>query len=226
MITPRESPPRAVLERIADDFRRRGYDVVVEPRGRDLPSFLAHATPDLIARRGDENLVVEVRRLRRDVDPTRLSAVAERVAREPGWRFVLMATRPEDATEDGELATLDEATLRQRLAEADALPEKGHPEAALMVAWAATEGIIRLLVARHRIPIERDDAPVLIRTLASEGYVDEHAFRELNDAFRLRSAVAHGRRSLEHGFTAEAHEATRALARHSQALLRELPASA
>src|SRR5947207_14926270 len=94
MITPKEAPSREVLERIADDYRRRGYQVIVGPRGPDLPEFLSDATPDIIARGAHDSIVIEVKERPEHIDPAKINAVAQRVREQPGWQFVLMAARP------------------------------------------------------------------------------------------------------------------------------------
>jgi hypothetical protein len=226
MITPKEGHSRELLERIADDYRRRGYNVVVEPKGNDLPRFLSGATPDIIARGATESLVIELKSSPKDVDPAQVNAIAQRIAKEPGWRFVLMATKPEQTLPGSEVSTLDEKSIRHGLAEASSLLNSGHLEAALMIAWAATEAILRLIVARHELPVDRYDPATLIRSLVSEGYIGEDAFRQLNDAFRLRSALAHGFRPSRKESAAEAKQATQALSRLSQTLLGELSVSA
>ena len=226
MITRSESPDRTSLERIADGYRRRGFEVIVQPRGADLPSFLADSSPDLIARRGAENLLIEVEDSAKDVDPAHVDSIAQRVAAQPGWRFVIMAPAPTRTLKGADLTTLDEDAILARLDESNDLLRSGHLEAALMVAWAATEGIIRLLIARHRLAIQRDDAPTLIRSLVSEGYVDEDEFRALNEAYQFRSEIAHGRRPPRDESAREAARVAEVLAAISRALLEELPASA
>lgn len=54
-----ETPKIAEQQRaraVAEDYRRRGYDVVEEPSPESLPDFLAGYQPDLIARRGEKLL--------------------------------------------------------------------------------------------------------------------------------------------------------------------------
>src|SRR5688572_13574751 len=98
MITPKDNPPREALERVASEYRERGYRVLVEPRGRDLPGFLRDANPDLIATRGDETLVIEVKNSPKDVDPVQLRVLSERIAAQRGWRFVVLATHRDPPT--------------------------------------------------------------------------------------------------------------------------------
>src|SRR6266568_4860926 len=197
MIIPKESPSREVLERIAEGYRRRGYDVLVEPRGKDLPPFLSDATPDLIARRGSGGLVIEVKRSPERVDPNQLNAIAKRVSEHPGWHFVLMATEPKGPETSNEPSSpLDEDDIRQRLDETRSLLNEGHLEAALMLGWAATEAILRLIAAREGLSLDRNDTRSLLRSLASEGFIGSEDFRQLNNALRLRSPIAHGMRGL------------------------------
>ena len=37
---------------VAEEYRDRGYDVILEPLTQQLPDFLAGYTPDMIARGG------------------------------------------------------------------------------------------------------------------------------------------------------------------------------
>jgi hypothetical protein len=50
-----------VIAKVAEDYRRRGYDVDVVPQGPRLPEFLGGFQPDLIARSPSESVVVEVK---------------------------------------------------------------------------------------------------------------------------------------------------------------------
>jgi HEPN domain-containing protein len=223
MITPKESPGRAILERIAEDYRRRGYDVVLEPRGASLPDFISDATPDIIAHRGDEHLIIEVKGSPHQGDRGQLHAIARRVAEQPGWRFVLMATGPQpDTTPDSELNLLDEQSIRRRFDEANSLVERGHLEAAFMLAWASIEALLRLLLVRDGLAPPRADPASLLRTAASEGLIGREEFARLNDAYRLRSAFVHGFRPSPGDYSREAVAATKALSTISESLLAEL----
>jgi len=225
MIIPKEYPSKEVLQSIATVYRRRGYDVSVEPSGRDLPAFLADATPDLIAHRGDEHLVIEVKHSPKGVDPAQLNAIAERIAKEPGWRFVVLAVPQAANVQHGTLQTVDEPSIKRQVEEADSLLRSGHVAAALMLVWAALEAILRLLVVRHHLSITRADAASLIRLLVSEGVIGDDAFRQLNDGLALRNALAHGARVIDKESADEGASVTRTLSKLSDALLRELAAA-
>src|SRR5215470_12786790 len=53
-------------------------------------SFLRGYQPDLIAHRGDEHLVIEIKSGRRTTNPSYWRSLAEEIARHPGWQFQLI----------------------------------------------------------------------------------------------------------------------------------------
>jgi hypothetical protein len=222
MIIPKESPPRELLERIAENYRRRGFEVFVEPKGKALPEFLADTTPDIIANRGNEHLVIEVKRAPKTVDPEQVAAISKRLAPHPGWRLVLMAPEPPYMGIDSDLITLDEESIKQRFDEGSTLITQGHVEAALMLVWSATEALLRLIASRYKVKTDRLDTGALLRTLASEGLLDSDDLRQLNSTYQVRSAFAHGLRP-SHVDTNELKRATNGLVNLSKRWLRNLP---
>ena len=74
------SPSKTVedaLERVAEPYRDEGYEVIVRPRGDQVPSFAAGLELDLIATRGTEGVIVVIKRNRIDLSRIRLCC---------GWR--------------------------------------------------------------------------------------------------------------------------------------------
>ena len=81
-----------------------------------------------------------------------------------------MSSGPEsDTTLDSGLNLLDEQSIKRRFDEANWLVENGHPEAALMLAWASIEALLRLIVVREGLASPRTDPAGLLRRAASEG---------------------------------------------------------
>ncbi len=52
---------RERLLQIAQEYIDKGFKVVLEPQGTDLPSFLSRFSPDLIVYGGERAIVVEVK---------------------------------------------------------------------------------------------------------------------------------------------------------------------
>jgi len=214
------NPPaseRQQIERIAEEYRSKGYEVLVEPSDPDLPPFLQGRQPDLIARRGDEQLVIELRTSLSKSEPDRLTELAERVQREPGWKLVFIAPRPAEELLPGEqLQLLSLPEVEEQLGDARQLLGAGNQEAAILLAWAAVEGQLRELARQEEIPLPRPGTLTLLRQLVSLGLIDREQYRALSDAYKARSAVAHGFRP-----PSELGPAVQALLGLSEAIARE-----
>src|SRR2546421_11592842 len=91
------SDVRAEVDRVAQEYRGRGYQVILSPSASDLPEFARDLQPDIVARRQDDSLLIEVKRGSSVRDNERLRAIAQRVEAQPGWRFVLVSSAHEPA---------------------------------------------------------------------------------------------------------------------------------
>lgn len=190
-MTPRPVAAEAVAK-VAEDFRRRGYEVRVAPRGPDLPDFLAEYQPDLIARSPDDSVVVEVKVGTRTSVAERFREIAERVNRQPGWRFSLMFVNPEqpDQVSEAPLASLTQ--LQDRVRSADALVGSGQSEAAFMLFWSALEGLLRTMGQRAQLPVENLPPSALVRELYSAGEMSRQQFELALRLLPMRDRVVHG----------------------------------
>jgi hypothetical protein len=189
MPPPGESKP---IAQVADEYRRRGYDVEVEPKGPGLPDFLEGFQPDLIARRSGDSVVVEVKVGTRTSVAERLRDIAERVNRQPGWRFALVYVNPEqpDQATDAEPAPLP--VLRERVQNAEALLRGGQREAAFLLLWSALEGVLRVLGVRALLPLSNLPPSTLFRELYSAGEIGREQFDTLMRLLPLRNQLVHG----------------------------------
>src|SRR5437016_4443038 len=79
------------LARVAEGYRLEGYAVTLRPEGAQLPAFPAAFHPDMIATKGNANVLVQVKESREDLqqDPD-VSRMAEVINAQPGWRFDLV----------------------------------------------------------------------------------------------------------------------------------------
>ncbi|MFL6603052.1 MAG: hypothetical protein ACJ8R9_17230 [Steroidobacteraceae bacterium] len=194
-----KTPEQQARERIAQEYRDRGYDVVVEPRDHDLPDFLAGTFPDLLARTSHEAVLVEVRRTSALRDSRDLEEFARRITGRTGWRFELVTVLPERGTSDPLEGTkrLSLKQIREQLKEAERMAAEGHSRLALILAHAATEAA--LFVWAHSVPPEdlsgspRPQTPrALIRQMAIIGVVPQNYSSEFRELEELRNALVHG----------------------------------
>lgn len=168
-------------EATATRLRSEGWRVVRDPAPTDLPPALAAGHLDLLARRGEENLVVQIRS--RTLPPGRDTvSLAEQVAGLPGWRLELVYV-PEPDQKDDKSVLLDRATRSRGLAEHD-------PEAALLLVWSAIEGMLHRLAEQHGA--DTGDSGGLIAELTSRGLLSDDEHDVLNSARWMRDPLAHG----------------------------------
>ena len=70
---------------IAAEYRRKGYEVIEEPSTEQLPDFLSGYQPDLIVRKGDEAIIVEVKTRSSLAAYPQIRELARTLEGEPGW---------------------------------------------------------------------------------------------------------------------------------------------
>lgn len=185
---------QGTLEKVAQRYRDEGYDVVIRPGKEQVPPFLADFRLDMVATRGHEGVVVEIKPRRIDLskDP-QISCMASLVNSQPGWKFDLVILEPETTVEKAamEAAEPSDEQLFQILQTADDLADKGYAPFACVVAWGGLEAAMRRL---------RDDAELhgrttpaeLMRALYSNGVLSREQFERLRESYKVRSQVVHG----------------------------------
>lgn len=194
MIPARTEREARRLRRIAERFQREGFEVTSEPRGPSLPSWLRRFNPDLVATRGREGVVVEVRSRGEVRGDKSLQQLAEIVEEHPGWRFELDMSNPRETSqpEESAQAPASEPQIREYLQAADQLADKELWNPAILIAWAGFEGAARKAMAPHGF----DPAPMptvaLLKALRTFGYVDAPSHERLRALSDVRNQVAHG----------------------------------
>lgn len=198
----RDSPEERLVLQVAEEYRERGYEVVLQPKPSSLPEFLGGYRPDLLARRGGESVVVEVKA--GSVPPRqrdRFRDLARAVDGQPGWRFELVIRNlppvPEPEAPAGGRPSLTGPDAARAVADAEELVGSGRPEAALLWAWSAAEATLRLLASAEGISPRRSDAAYLLKELALEGTISREDYDVLRRSLEARNAVAHGFRPEE-----------------------------
>lgn len=179
------------LQQLRRDLERDGYEVVVHPRDVQLPDELAGFQVDLLATRGDETIIVEVKTSSMIAGDRQLASLSSAIERLAGYEFRLEVLGPDPDRPD----PADPTTLTDRLSSAADLASAGQLEAALLLAWAAFEGALRRQDEDDHPSIEHRRPPTvsaLIRELISDGSVPPHWLPEVDQLRDLRSRVAHG----------------------------------
>jgi hypothetical protein len=184
------------LEGIANQYRDEGYAVVHHPNPGQLPAFAADFGVELLASRGKEHVLVQVKpnRAAVEADPN-IPARAGLTNAQPGWQYDLVILNNDDPLrrilrDAGEPSS---EQLEQILSEAETIANHGLFRAAFVLAWAGLEAAMR---RKADVPIGqarwRASSPELLSQFYSSGLLSPEEFSRLNAAWRTRTEIVHG----------------------------------
>jgi len=177
------------IQNIAEDYKRRGYSVIIAPPVNRLPSFLRKFRPDIVAESPDESIVIEMKssvRARGTDYWKRLSSVVEK---HPGWRLELIING--DISDDAR-ETLTPRLIKERLSEGQELAKLGMLAPALLIIWSAAEAAMRVRAKNYGVELPDLRPSTLISRLYSDGLLAKDQYDFLIDCMRVRNSGAHG----------------------------------
>jgi hypothetical protein len=192
-----ESEHEQLLNTVAERYRSDGYEVVIEPEPRSIPIDLGGYRPDLIAKKGDNTAIVEVKREAQRLSFDQLRTLSEEIKRHHGWRFVLVTGQdvlPPSLPEDDQLSWED---VQARMEGALRLAETGSQEAGYVLLWITFERMMRLQARDIALPVDRLAPAILIRQLYSHGELSYAQFETALRCQEVRNRVVHGFRAPE-----------------------------
>jgi uncharacterized protein YutE (UPF0331/DUF86 family) len=182
--------------KIAKRYASQGYETYSQPGAAQLPPFAKDFKVDLLARRGDGGVLVQVKRNREDLaaDPD-TARYAEITSKQAGWRFDFFVLESESpmARERGEAEEFSGEDIHKALADTEQLSRAGFVQAALVTAWAALEAAMRI-----RLRAAGEDAGwgtmprQMMNELYSSGIFSHEEFSQLEKLSQLRNRIVHG----------------------------------
>jgi hypothetical protein len=183
------------IERVAQQYRDEGFVVVTHPDADHLPDFAADLGADILATRGNEKALVQIKKTRADVeaDPT-ISHRAEVIGKQPGWRYDLIVLNEGDAFRRITRGSREpsEQEIDRAITEVETLLEINQTRPALVLAWAALEAAMRRVCSDVELYVPKTTPSELLRTLYGNGILTRKEFDLLRETYRLRTEVVHG----------------------------------
>ena len=178
---------------IADEYRRRGYEVTIGPTEEQLPPFLAGFSPDILMEKGDKSVVVEVRSRPTMEKEGRPSGLAGAVRDRPGWTYWLSQVNVgEQLRVPKGVRAFSREDVFRCAAESERLLEAGLADEAFVRACAAADGAVRILLDEEGELLGRPPAEHAISQATHEGIISMECYFLLRDALRRRNALVHG----------------------------------
>lgn len=186
-----EQIERDRVKRLAREYQRKGYLVLVDPDASSLPPFFAGYRPDLVVSKGSEHVAIEVKSrptLRADKE---LQSIAEKIEQHAGWRLelVVVATRDDEETAKNVITPFE---TDQRLRTAEQLAEKRQFEFAILLSWTAAEAVLRQMAEAAHLKINKVQTAYLVKLLYSNGLLEEDDYQVLERCRRMRNRITHG----------------------------------
>lgn len=182
------------LAQIAKRYEAEGYQVILRPDENAMPAFASRFKADMIATRGSEKVVIEVKQNQRAVQADRqLTALAEVINGQPEWRLDVVVVGSQSSLDK----VLDEASepsaeqVEEMLAKSERIARDGHAQSAYLAAWAALEAAMRHATddADWYGPIAPKE---LMNALYANGILSRDEFDTLKQAYAVRTQIVHG----------------------------------
>lgn len=178
------------LYEVAQEYRAKGYGVIVGPSQHELPEFLRGFEPDLVVTSDADKAVVIVKPRRALLGTNASSRMAAAIEQQPGWRCELVLV-PSDA--DLEQRLPDSASVARvdtLLAQARSL--RGS-NVAIVPAMAAAETAMLIALEREGLDLASPYPSAAMKTLFAYGLLSREQYDDLDAATQVRDDVARGR---------------------------------
>ena len=186
----------AKVEQLRRKYERQGYEVIERPGPEEFPfdpGYRLPYRPAMLARRGDELCVFEVREAAATASGD-VWAREEEFYKHPGWHFYVVSCDdvvPDDAPGiQGDPPSWPqlEHTAGETLRGVRTLP----PWIQLLVLWTALEGVLRRIAVDHAIPLDLLSPAALILALHDRGLIPKRSYEPLMCAHEAHRRARHG----------------------------------
>ncbi|MFI0020039.1 HEPN-associated N-terminal domain-containing protein [Streptomyces griseus] len=185
------------LQSLLSSYESRGYSPVPTS---EIPKDVAELQPDLVVRRGEETIVVELKGGHRPSgsgQAVRLERMAEVLEEFPDWKLELqwLGAPPAERLSRDQASEVISRALAVRQVDASA---------ALLLTWSAVEitldQMISVLEAKNSIPFSPGAAPrrspkQMVSLAQSLGLIPEDVYDVLLRSGDARNGIAHGFRN-------------------------------
>jgi len=179
---------------IASIFERDGYQVFIEPTIEQVPIDLGSYRPDLVAIKGEQGIVVEIKVSLKRLPTKKFNEISNMVSSHKGWKFALV-TLDDDlnnilSVANARLPNADE--LKKRLDDVNKLIMLDMLPSALVLLWAQIESWLRIKADKNGEKLNLLQPKRLINFLYSYGELSMEQVDSLNELMQLRNKLVHG----------------------------------
>lgn len=179
---------------IAKRYEERGYSVTLEPPPAAIPFPLGSYHPDILATRGDEHLIIDVKSAGARVDPEVYFELDGLIQKHPGWRFLLVTVTEAELEESvsNTSINLSSESIRARLRTIDRLVDDAELTTfVLPTLWTAYVAALGLLLENEAVPINGYTDLSLLNKAYSAGSISFDEYEAGRALMSLRNRAVH-----------------------------------
>lgn len=180
---------RRFVEQLRSRFEDQGFAFEPYPDAAQLPDFMAKYRPDAIARKGEQNVAIEVKVRQTSSAEPNLDWIRKLFDGHPDWqlRVVFMGDDPQRAVT---IAAATPAMVQDHIAKARALLDQKQRRAAFFEAWSSLEAAFR---SSDGAQAGRLHTPgTIVQSLAMNGRITPETETQVRDLIGLRDRIVHG----------------------------------
>ncbi|UBF26077.1 hypothetical protein K9N68_31855 [Kovacikia minuta CCNUW1] len=186
------SEQRTSIEVVAQALEEKGYSVVIEPSPSTIPFELPNYQPDLLATRGDEHLIIEVKSRDFARPLERYKEISEIVSRQKNWRFMLSTIEDRYQDEGTVLTTdIDTKSLAKFISKLELILDTENYDLALPYLWTAYISGMRILGQRQGVPIDAASDKSVLNYMYSLGEISNEEYSNSLQYLKLRNEIVH-----------------------------------
>lgn len=176
----------------ASELERKGYSVIIEPDPSVIPFDLNRYRPDILATRGNENLIVEIKTRGSNRSIEKYKEIAEIVGRHNNWRFMLSTV---EDSEQADYTWLDEQVdpdkINYMLNRLNNLLKGENYDLALPYLWTLYISAMRLIAQKNNIPPDVTSDRSVLNYMYSLGEISGEEFEWARQFLQLRNEAVH-----------------------------------
>ena len=179
---------------IAERYEELGYAVTLEPPRSAVPFLTDNYIPDILAVKGEEKLLIEVKRSGTRIDPEFYFRFDQEVQNHPGWRFLLVtvsdAELQEYATGISRNGRIE--LIQENLRNIDSLVD--NPKMSQLVLpslWIAYVSALYLLLSDQTVELADYTDLSLLNKAYSESVISIDEYQAARGLMKLRNQAVH-----------------------------------
>ncbi len=178
---------------IAKQYEERGYVVTLGPPPSRIPFPLGNHIPDILATKGSENILIEVKTPGARTDPDSYFHLDQQAQQHPGWRLMLVTVSEDELQQNASSFTSDVSvdSIRENLRNMDGLLDDAKISGLLLPGlWMAYVFALRILASEEHVDYDYTDLSLINRAY-SNGIISIDEYETARRLMTLRNEAVH-----------------------------------